>query len=230
MNTPACFRSHLEGEGGISELWKIALPMVLSSSFETCVMFIDRLMLSKVSSVQMAAMLGGGLTCFTMMTFFMGMIGYSSAMIAHLFGANRKQECSKMVTQSFILSILSYPLILLLIPLGNASFALAGHGQLQLSMEREYFFISMVFTALFGICRVPLSSFFAGIGKTKIIMAGNLVGLIVNILVAYILIFGKLGLPALQIKGAALAVASGAFANFATLLLFYFKKENRISS
>ncbi len=220
------FSKHLDGEGGVRQLWTIALPMIFSSGFETFVMFLDRLMLSKVAPVQMAAMLGAGLTSFTLMTFFMGLIGYSSAIVAQLYGANRKADCSKMASQAFILSILSYPLMLLLIPLGHASFAFAGHSPLQIALEKEYFIISMFTTSLFALLKVPLASFFAGIGKTKKIMFANFVGLVANLLAAYALIFGKFGFPAMETRGAAIAVAVSAFANFATLLFFYVKKDN----
>lgn len=222
------FKRHTEGEGGMGELWVIALPMVLSSGFETFVMFLDRLMLSRVSPVQMAAMLGGGLTCFTLMTFFMGLIGYSSAMVAHLYGAGRKADCSKMASQAFILALISYPLMLLLVPLGHASFAFAGHSPQQIALEKGYFLISMFTTSLFALLKVPLASFFAGVGRTRQVMFANLVGLVVNLLAAYALIFGRFGFPALEIRGAAIAVAASAFANFATLLFFYLRRGNAV--
>lgn len=217
---------HFDGEGGISELWKIAYPMIISSGFETFVMFLNRLMLSKVSPIQMAAMLSAGLTCFTLMTFFIGLIGYSSAIIAHLYGAERKTDCAKMATQALILSVISYPLMLALIPLGYASFKLAGHGELQMKIEREYFLISMTTISFFSIFRTPFSSFFSGLGRTKKIMIANFIGLAVNLVFAYLLIYGKFGFPRLEIRGAAIAIALSAVANFATLVFFYLRKDN----
>jgi MATE family multidrug resistance protein len=219
-------KGHLEGDGGVKDVWAIALPMVLSSGFETFVMFLDRLMLSKVSPVQMAAMLSGGLTSFTLMTFFMGLIGYSSAIIAHLYGAGRKADCAKMASQAFLVSVISYPIMLFLLPLGYASFAFAGHSAAQIAFEKKYITISIFATSLFALLKVPLASFFAGTGKTRQVMFANLVGLAVNILVAYALIFGRFGFPSLEIRGAAIAVAVSAFANFATLLFFYLRRSN----
>ena len=54
-----------------------------------------------------------------------------------------------------------------------------------------------------------LSSFFSGRGQTKIPMYVALAGNGVNLVLDYIFIFGKLGLPALGIKGAAWATIMG---------------------
>ncbi|HPO91453.1 MAG TPA: MATE family efflux transporter [Victivallales bacterium] len=219
-------QKNFEGDGGIKQLWAIAYPMILSSGFETFVMFLNRLMLSKVSPIQMAAMLNAGLTCFTMMTFFLGLIGYSSAITAHLYGAGRKNDCAKMTFQSLLLSMLSYPIIIALIPLGYMSFKIANHSPVQLDIEKEYFFISMIVISFFTLLKTPFASFFSGIGRTNKIMTANFVGLAINLIFAYLLIFGKFGLPRLEIRGAAIAIALSTFANFATLLFFYLREEN----
>ena len=220
MNTEAGFierriMGHIRGNAGIGELWAIALPMVISSAFDVLVMFIGRMFLSKVDSLQMAAMMTGGLTCFTASTFFIGMISYSGAIIAHLYGAGRKKDCSKMLTQAVILAMLAYPLVLCLIPVGLASFSWAGHSARQIALESRFFLISMVFT-----------SFFSGIGTTSRIMFANFAGLSSNVVISYVLIFGKLGFPKMEITGAAIAISISSAVNLAALAFFYFKRNN----
>jgi MATE family multidrug resistance protein len=221
------YEKHFKGAGGISELWRIAFPMIISSSFDVLIMFIDRLFLARVEPVQMAAMMTGGLTAFTAGTFFIGLLGYSGAMIAHLYGAGRLKDCSKMFTQSLILSIISYPLVLSLIPLCIASFRWAGHSPEQIGYETEYFMITIVFTTLFTLMRAPFGSFFSGIGRTSVIMIANFAGLSVNVVFAFLLIFGKFGFSRMGIRGAAVAVAAGSVANLAVLVCFYFGAANR---
>ncbi len=63
-------------EGGVGELLAIALPMVVSSACETLMMFVDRLFLSRLGPEYMNAAMGGGMTCFMFMTFFVGLTGY----------------------------------------------------------------------------------------------------------------------------------------------------------
>ncbi len=231
MNTEAGFierhmMGHVRGNAGIGELWVIALPMVISSTFDVLVMFIGRMFLSRVDSLQMAAMMTGGLTCFTASTFFIGMISYSGAIIAHLYGAGRKKDCSRMLTQAVMLAMLAYPMVLCLIPVGLASFSWAGHSARQIALESRFFIIAMVFTSFFSLLRVPFAAFFSGIGATSRIMFANFAGLASNVIISYILIFGKFGFPKLEITGAAIAISISSAVNLAALAFFYFRRKN----
>ncbi|HBC87259.1 MAG TPA: hypothetical protein DCZ94_09915 [Lentisphaeria bacterium] len=221
------WKRHFDGPAGISEVWLIAFPMIISSGFDVFIMFIDRLFLSRLEPVQMAAMMTGGLTAFTAGTFFIGLISYSGAIIAHLYGAGRKKDCSKMLSQSFMLAVLAYPLALLFIPIGLASFHWAEHSEIQIRYETEYFILTMFVTTIFGLLRIPFASFFSGIGRTSVIMVANFAGLIFNLVIAYVLIFGKYGFPQMGIKGAAIAIAASSAANLAVLVFFYLRKKNR---
>lgn len=69
----------------------IALPMVVSQACDTIMIFTDRLFLAKLGPHLMSAAMGGGLTCFMMMSFFIGLTGYSTALVAQYFGAKKKQ-------------------------------------------------------------------------------------------------------------------------------------------
>ena len=80
------------------ELLAIALPMVISQTCDTIMMFTDRLFLSRLGPEQMNASMAGGLTCFVMMTFFLGLTGYSTALVAQYLGAGRKDRCATATT------------------------------------------------------------------------------------------------------------------------------------
>jgi MATE family multidrug resistance protein len=78
----------------------------------------------------------------------------------------------------------------------------------QLGPQRIYFDI-LLFGSIVTLLRCTFSSFFSGIGRTNIVMLSSLSALIVNALLGYIFIFGKLGLPPLGIHGAAYAAIAG---------------------
>ena len=132
-----------------------------------------------------------------------------------------------MVSQSFMLALIAYPLVLIFIPLGLASFGWARHSEIQIRYETEYFLLTMFITTIFGLLRVPFASFFSGIGRTSVIMVANFAGLVFNLCAAYVLIFGKLGFPQMGIRGAAIAIAISSAANLAVLVFFYLRKKNR---
>ena len=190
------------------EILGIALPMVVSQASETVMLFADRIFLSRVSMLAFSAALSGGISNFVFQSFFLGLLGYANALVAQYYGAQRMSSGLRTVSQGIILSVIAYPLSLMLIPLGRLSFDLAGHSPAQIEYEYVYFGILMS-ASIFSFTRAIFSSFFIGIGRTRIVLIANIIGMCVNIPLNYIFIFGKLGLPAMGIRGAALGTIGG---------------------
>ncbi len=214
-------------EGGVRQLLSISLPMVVSCACDTFMMFIDRLFLSRLGSEYMSAAMGGGVCCYMFMTFFMGLTGYSNALVAQHLGAGIKEKCSLVTSQALIVSILGFPIILACIPLGRMIFEASGIAEQQLIPQFEYFQLVM-YSTVFGLMRNSFSAFFSGIGKTRIVMIAAGSSLIINVFVNYLLIFGNLGFPAMGIRGAAIGTIIGTACSVLILCWVYFGRENRI--
>jgi multidrug resistance protein, MATE family len=212
--------------GGMRELLAVALPMVVSNSCETLMMFTGRVFLSWVRPELMSAAMGGGLTAFMFTTFFIGLIGYSTALVAQHLGAGQPRRCPAVTGQALIISFLAYPLLLLCIPLGYRMFAAAHLAPEQLAPQREYFSILM-YGAVVGMLRASFSGFFSGLGRTRVVMAATGLAMAVNVAGTYAMVFGRFGFPALGIRGAAYAVVLGSFVGLATLAAVYFGSANR---
>lgn len=212
--------------GGIRELLVIALPMVISSACLVVMTFTDRLFLSKLGPEQMAAAMGGGLTCFMMMTFFMGMTNFSTALVAQNLGSGRKEKCAYVFTQALIICIAAYPIILLLRPIGPWIFSVSGTDQVQLVYQVQYYNI-LIYAVIISLVRNALSCFFSGVGKTRVVMLSAMVSMAVNIAMNYVLIFGKFGFPAMGIRGAAIGTIGGGICGLACLAAAYLSPKNR---
>lgn len=207
--------------GSVGELLVIALPMMASSACDTVMTFTDRMFLSKLGTAQMNAALGGGLMSFLLITFFMGLISYSTALVAQYYGSGQKRNCAVVVTQAAVIAVVAYPIILMLGPLAKASFKVSGITPEQLGPQTTYFGI-MIYASVVGLLRCVLSCFFSGIGRTRIVMIASAASMIVNVLANYILIFGKFGFPAMGIRGAAYGTIIGGVCGLLILALAYF--------
>ena len=217
----AFFKQHIEGPGGVRELMILAIPMIISQAADTVMLFVDRLFLSSLGKEHLAACMGGGLTSFMMLTFFIGLINYVNPLTAQYLGAGQKSRCSTAGAQGMIVALLSTPVVLALIPAGRWMLRGSGHDPLQTQLEIEYFTILGLGCAL-PLLRTAVSSFFAGVGRTRVVMIANLAAMVVNVLANYLLIFGHWGFPALGMRGAAYGTLIGSAVGTLILLAIYY--------
>lgn len=199
----------------------VALPMVVSFGCETAMIFTDRLFLAQLGSQTMSAAMAGGLSVFVLMSFFFGLISYTTALVAQYFGAGEKDHCARALSQAVIVAVLAYPAMLALIPVAQWVFLKSGIDAVQLKEQGKYFNI-LIFGSLFNLARHAFSSFFTGIGRTRVVMAAAALALSVNVILNYIFIFGKCGVPALGIQGAAFGTVLASACATTFLLFKYF--------
>ncbi len=217
------------GKNTVSEtrlLFSVALPMIVSQASDTVMLFADRLFLSRLGKLHIAASMSGGLTYFVYAAFFIGIAGYVNAIAAQYFGAGRKEECSRSAAQAIYICFFSIPFLLLLVPVTRLFFSSVGHGPEQVELEFTYFRILMM-GGVFTLLRNALGGFFIGIGRTRVVMLSNVIGMVVNIPFNYIFIFGKLGFPAMGIQGAAFGTIAGAATTVILLFIFYLSPSLR---
>jgi multidrug resistance protein, MATE family len=214
-------------QGGIKELLAIALPMIISTACDGVMTFTDRLFLARMGSEQMNAAMGGGVTMQMLTFFFIGLTGYSTALVAQYFGAGEKHNSAKAAFQAIIVTWAAWPVILLLKPLTISYFHLMHISDSQIGFQIDYLHI-LAWGSIFTLMRYTLGCYFTGIGKTSIVMIATLTAMVVNVILDYIFIFGKLGIPPMGIKGAALATVSGALCAMIILISAYLSHTNRL--
>ena len=204
-------------------MMKIAFPLMVSTSTEAMLMFIDRLYLKQVNQEAMNACLSGGFTSLAFISFFIGIIGYSTALVAQYLGAGKHTNCPKVLTQSILFSCLSVPVILILIPAGRWVLATSGLSSTEAVQAQTYLTILMAGAGI-DLFRQSLNGYFGGLGKTGVVLLSTFVMAIANVGANYILIFGKLGFPALGIAGAGYGTVFAWFMGVVTLSVVYFKQ------
>jgi len=209
------------------ELARIALPMVVSQGTFAVMIFTDRYFMSQIDSIHMAAALGGGVAAFFSFCFFTGLLSYANALTAQYLGAGELGKCSKVVTQGIVITVICSPALVLITYLVSDIFENVGHDSAQVELEKTYYTILML-GVIVTLTKTCLSSYFAGIGRTRVVMICDVCGLIFNVPLCYVMVFGKLGLPELGIVGAGISTIIASF--FACLLffLFYFEREHRV--
>ncbi len=212
--------------GGIRELLIIALPMIISTACDGVMTFTDRLFLARIAPEQMNAAMGGGVALQMLMFFFVGLTGYSTALVAQYFGAGEKHNSTRAAFQAILVTLFAWPVVLIAKPVLIEFFYRMKLPESQIPFQIEYLNI-LIWGGLFSMMRYTMGCYFTGIGKTKIVMTATLAAMVVNVVLDYVLIFGKLGFPAMEIKGAAIATMSGWFCAVVILTFAYLGPVNR---
>jgi MATE family multidrug resistance protein len=212
--------------GGVRDLLGIALPMVVSTGCDTVMIFTDRLFLAQLGPAHMNAAMAGGLASFVVGTFFIGVIGFATALVAQHLGSGRQERCAIATTQALIIAIAAWPVLIALRPAMHALFAASGIEATQLALQTEFFDILNLFSGMM-LLRGALAGFFSGIGRTRVVMIATLVAMAVNIAANWLLIFGHLGLPAMGIRGSAWGSVIGSACGLAVLIGAYLAPEMR---
>jgi len=208
------------------ELLRLALPMVVSQGAFAVMIFTDRYFMSQIDPVHMAAALGGGVASFFSFCFFVGLFSYANALTAQYLGAGEPEKCPKVVTQGMIMTVMSAPFLTLIAFLVVGVFEGMGHEPEQIGLERSYYLILMS-GVLITLAKICISSYFAGIGRTHVVMICDVFGLLINVPLCYAMVFGKLGFPALGIVGAGISTVVATALALILFVVFYFQKEHR---
>jgi multidrug resistance protein, MATE family len=212
--------------------WKIILqiawPLIIANSFWNLQLTIDRIYLGNFSTEALGAAMAVMGVFWTPMALLQQTAAYLMTFVAQYFGAQQFKMIGPAVWQAIYVSVFGGIAFLLLIPSSSVLFALVGHSESMQGLEVEYF-NAICYSALPTALVAVSSSFFTGLGNTRIIMAINGVGLVVNILFDYLLIFGNMGFPALGVAGAGYATtfANIAAAIFGFYLVFQRKNEEK---
>jgi MATE family multidrug resistance protein len=197
--------------GNFRQVLKIAFPLMLSSAAHALNLFIDRAMLAGYSDMTLAAAFPAGLSAFAFSCLFLGTVGYSGAFVAQYHGAGEPGRIGCAVWQGIWIALIGGLAMVGLSFFAEEIFDLFGHEAEVRTLEVAYFRILASGTVA-NLLFVALSNFWSGRGKVRMVMTVNLLLTSLNVLLNYLLIYGKtislpfglvLNFPEMGIRGAA---------------------------
>ena len=186
-------------------IWQIAYPIILGSVAQNLINFTDTAFLGRVGEVALGAGALGGLFYLAVFMLALGFGMGEQIIVARRFGEKKLKEIGVVVNHSLLFLLGMALLAFLLLRFGAVP--ILGYGV----KSKEIYEASLVFLAyrsfgiFFAFVNVSFRSFYVGLGRTKVITYTTFVLAVVNIMLDYLLIFGKAGFPQMGIAGAALA-------------------------
>ena len=189
---------------GLREVMGMSGPIILGSVSYTVMGFVDTMMVSKLGTATLAAAGSAGIWSYTMGCLIFGVVGCVSTFAAQSLGRGEKQHCARYCWQGVYVSLLAGVLAMALWPLSGPLFRTMGHSADVTQLELVYFRIRL-WSYIPIAWTTALAAFFQAVNRPRIPMRVAIEANALNIVLNYVLIFGKLGFPALGIAGAAAA-------------------------
>jgi putative MATE family efflux protein len=188
------------------QVFSLALPVVLSSLLQRSVGIVDIFLVGGLGASAIAAVGIVQIMVFVTMSLSWGINVGVTVLVSQLWGAGRKSEAAQAAYQAMLLAVAAAGLIMFLgLSFGGRVATLLGAAPAVQGMIGDYTRIIFTFI-LFTISINVISGIMHGTGDTRTPLYSTLLVNILHVVVAYPLIYGHLGLPALGVKGAAIAV------------------------
>jgi len=211
---------------GYRAILTVSIPLILSTGSLTLQHFVDRMFLTWYSPVAIAAAMPAAIINFSLMSLFIGTAAYTSTFIAQYHGARRFNRIGPSLWQGLYFSLFAGLAVLPLYPSAKPLFALIGHNPEVQAMEVTYF-QWMLFGGFPVTAGSALAGFFSGRGKTRVVMWVSFATTLINIVLDYGMIFGRLGFPRMGIQGAAIATVVAQYIRMTLYLLLIVTKKNQ---
>ncbi|WP_200949123.1 MATE family efflux transporter [Frateuria sp. Soil773] len=197
---------------GIARLiLKVSLPLMGSMIGNLIMMLVDRICLARYSADTLAASGPAVYTAMAIVGFFVAVVGFSRSCVAQAYGRSGHADAAWQAAIGIVVGVVLAVLLWLLAPLMAWIPALSHRPPALTRLESQFLYWAAYFGAAMTF-NMALSSYFNGIGKTRITLVAGLVGQAVGIAATIGLVFGRFGLPELGMRGSALGTLAGTLA------------------
>lgn len=211
-------------EGSVRQLWLIALPLIMSSLSSMAMLFVDRLVLARLTLEAHNAAVEATNLGWAFLAGWSSLASVTQIFVAQNNGAGQRHLLGHPVWQMIWLGLFSFIVFCPIAIWGPSIFF--GKDE-SLEMQRSYFFWMLLFGPSHGFF-TALCGFFIGQGKTAIMSVAVVAGNLINCFLCYLLVFGWEGVfPALGVMGAAIATNTAVIGQILILSCAFFKRANR---
>ncbi|MBS4199421.1 MATE family efflux transporter [Bacillus sp. FJAT-49732] len=192
----------------IQQLWIIFIPILITQLAMFSMSFFDIMMTGKYSANHLAGVAVGSSFWVPINTGLSGILLSVTPIVAHLVGSNKKDKVPFSVMQGVYAGI-TLAIFIIIIGFFILNPLLNGMNlENDVRKVAKYYLISLSFGIIPLFVYNVLRSYIDALGKTRVTMIVTLLSLPINVTLNYILIFGKLGFPALGGVGAGIASAA----------------------
>lgn len=184
---------------------KVALPMMVSGFIQSIVLITDASFISRYSTEAFDAVGNGGLLYITVFMTIMGLGDGAQIIMARRIGEKNDAAISAIfgttLLTNFVLASLLFLFLYFVMP--SAVLHYSKHPEIA-KLQGDYVGIRS-YALFFAFITISIQAYFLAKGKTWVVLLASIITASSNVLLDYLLIFGKHGFPEMGLKGAAWA-------------------------
>lgn len=206
---------------------KISVPIMVQNGISNFVSLLDNIMIGRVGTEQMSGVSIVNQLIFVFYLCIFGAVSGAGILGAQYYGQKNYDGVKKVLRSKLIISFTALIIaILVFVNLGSVLISLYLHdgsatGNLEATLNYGLEYLGMM---LFGLpfCTIEFSysSTLRECGETSTPMKASIAAVFINLVLNYLLIFGKFGFPVMGVVGAAIATNIARFTQAAIIVIY----------
>lgn len=204
----------------------LAVPVVLSELGWMAQGIVDTIMVGRLGPAAIGAVALGNAACYTPSLFGVGLMLGLDTLVAQAYGRKDHDECHRWMAQGVYVACIAAPLIMVLIWLAGFGFARFGIMPEVAGPAGGYLRI-LNWGTLPLLLYAGTRRYLQGVGQVRVITVTYVLANLVNWFGNWVLIYGKLGMPALGVNGSAISTVASRVLMALALLGFAWRYERQ---
>jgi MATE family multidrug resistance protein len=204
----------------------LAVPVVLSELGWMAQGVVDTIMVGRLGPAAIGAVALGNAVCYTPSLFGVGLMLGLDTLVSQAYGRRDHDECHRWMAQGVYLACIAAPPIMLLIALASFGFTHFGITPVVASPAAAYLRI-LNWGTLPLLLYQCTRRYLQGVGQVRVVTVTYVLANLVNWFGNWVLIYGKLGMPALGVNGSALSTVAARLMMAAGLMAFAWRYERK---
>lgn len=209
---------------------RLAIPVILQGFIAAALNLIDTVMVGQLGETELAAVGISNQVFFVLYLFLLGTSGGASIFVSQFWGKRDLQSIRQILGISTIISLatsLLFSMSCIIHP--KAIISIFSNDPAVIRLGQEY-----LGSVCFCFPLVAVTSSFAAVLRSteevKLPMRASILGIVINTVLNYLLIFGAFGFPKLGVKGAAMATVFARLIETTVLVLMTYLKKYAVAA
>lgn len=217
METPS---SPVVTRPSVGQLLGLAWPIVITRSAQVVVGFTDAAMVARLGESELAATTAGATNVFNILILPMGVAFIVSTYSSQRVGAGDAAGARRYGFYGLVFAAVAGLMCLAAIPAVGPLLSHFDYAPEVTTMMTAYLWYRLP-SGGFAIGLEALGNYYNGLGNTRLPMAAQILAMVANVVLNWLLIFGNLGFPAMGVTGAAIASSIATLLGFVFLLVCF---------